>query len=347
MKRQLIKGNEAVIYGAILGGCTHFFGYPITPASEVAHAAAALFRKTGRTFLQAEDEVNAINMVYGASAAGARVMTASSGPGVALMSEGLSYLAGADLPAVIVDIQRAGPGLGNIWVEQGDYNMVVKGGGHGCYRNVVLAPSSVQEMCDFTYRAFELADRYRVTVVILADGSIGQMMEPVVLPSDVAVTPHKDWALNADEESRKNLICSIRMTVSDLAGHNEELQAKYRQLEEDIAECEQIETKDADVVYVAYGISSRICRTAVKALRKEGVKIGLVRLKTLFPYPRKALKKLAKKVKKMIAVELSNGQMADDLELAVGGATTVLRYNWMGGDVPSTRDLADRTRNDL
>ncbi len=346
MKRQLMKGNEAVIYGALLGGCTHFFGYPITPASEVAHAAAALFRKTGRTFLQAEDEVNAINMVYGAAAAGARVMTASSGPGVALMSEGLSYMAGAELPAVLVDVQRAGPGLGNIWVEQGDYNMVVKGGGHGCYRNLVLAPASVQEMCDFTYRAFELADRYRITVMVLADGSIGQMMEPVVLPSQVAIAEPKDWALNADKESRQNLICSIRMTIPSLSGHNEKLQEKYQQIEE-VVDAEEIETKDAELVYVAYGISARICLTAVRAMRKEGLKVGLFRLKTLYPFPKKAIAKLCRKTKKLVAMELSNGQMADDLELTVLGKTPVLRYNWMGGKVPSTRELVEKTRKDM
>ena len=202
--KQLMKGNEAVVHGALLGGATHFFGYPITPASEIAHAAADLCsNRSGRHFLQAESEVSAINMIYGAAAAGARVMTASSGPGISLMAEGISYIAGAELPCVIVDVQRAGPGLGNIWPEQSDYNAVVKGGGHGNYRNVVLAPNSAQEMCDLTYGAFEIADRYRVTVFVLSDAYIGQMMEPVELPERDLHGERKGWALNADAESRR------------------------------------------------------------------------------------------------------------------------------------------------
>lgn len=209
MSRQLMYGNEAVVYGALLGGATHFFGYPITPASEIVHAAARYFPRLGQVFLQVESEVNAINMLFGAAAAGGRVMTASSGPGISLMQEGLSYMAGAELPCVVVDVQRAGPGLGNIWPEQGDYNAVVKGGGHGNYKNVVLAPHSAQEMCDFTYKAFEIADNYRVTVFILADAYIGQIMEPVILPRKISKGKRKDWALYADAASRHNLITSI------------------------------------------------------------------------------------------------------------------------------------------
>ncbi|MDR2588404.1 MAG: 3-methyl-2-oxobutanoate dehydrogenase subunit beta, partial [Spirochaetales bacterium] len=234
MDKQLIKGNEAVIFGALLGGATHFFGYPITPASEIAHGAAHYFTATGNVFLQAEDEVNAINMLYGAASAGARVLTASSGPGISLMAEGISYIAGAELPAVVVHVQRAGPGLGNIWPEQGDYNMVVKGGGHGNYRNIVLAPFSAQEMCDFTYRAFELAERYRMMVFILADAYIGQIMEAVELPGEVKKAPRQDWALYADKESRKNLVSSILMNTDLLSAHNWKLHDKYKKLGEEI-----------------------------------------------------------------------------------------------------------------
>ncbi len=239
---RLIKGNEAVVYGAILGGATHFFGYPITPASEIAHAAAILFGRTGRHFLQAESEVNVINMLFGASAAGARVMTASSGPGISLMQEGLSYIAGAELPCVVINVQRAGPGLGNIWPEQSDYNATVKGGGHGNYKNFVFAPNSAQEMCDFSYRAFEIADKYRITVFILADAYIGQIMEPVRFPEKVKHSKRKDWALYADKMSRKNLITSIYMNTKLQSDHNKKLQAKYKKIEEAAVELEEIET---------------------------------------------------------------------------------------------------------
>src|SRR5690554_6088994 len=209
MDKRLLTGNEAAVLGALMGGCTHFFGYPITPASEIAEHAAYYFNLSGRTFLQAESEVSAINMVYGAASGGAKVMTASSGPGIALMGEALSYLAGSQLPAVIIDMQRSGPGLGNIWPEQSDYNMVVKGGGHGSYSNIVLAPSSVQEMFDFTKISFDLAQKYRVTVFILADGYIGQMMESITLSEDVIGNERQSWALYGDKESKGNLITSI------------------------------------------------------------------------------------------------------------------------------------------
>jgi 2-oxoisovalerate ferredoxin oxidoreductase alpha subunit len=241
MSKQLVIGNEAVVYGALLGGATHFFGYPITPASEIAHAAAGYFPAAGRFFLQAESEVSAINMIYGAASAGARAITGSSGPGISLMAEGLSYMAGAELPCVIVDIQRVGPGLGYIWPEQGDYTMVVKGGGHGSYRNIVFAPASVQEMCDFTYRAFEIADRFRITVVILSDAYIGQMMEPIELPAEVKHGARKDWAVYGDRESRHNLITSIYMSQKVLSDLNLRLQAKYRVIEQELVEYEEIQ----------------------------------------------------------------------------------------------------------
>lgn len=347
MDKQLIKGNEAVVFGAILGGATHFFGYPITPASEIAHAAAQYFNGTGRCFLQAEDEVNAINMIYGAASAGARVMTGSSGPGIALMAEGISYLAGAELPAVIVDVQRAGPGLGNIWTEQSDYNMVVKGGGHGNYRNIVLTPYSAQEMCDFTYRAFEIAEKYRMTVFILTDAYIGQIMEPVQLPQEVRHAPRHPWAVYGDKESRENLVSSILMSTEQLSDHNWKLQEKYRQVEEELTEWEEYETEDAEFIFTAIGICARICLSSVQALRRKGIKAGLLRPKTVYPFPNKRLAELAKKLKSIIVVELSNGQMAWDVEHAIGCSIPVLRYNWMGGEVPSTDEISARAEKDM
>jgi pyruvate/2-oxoacid:ferredoxin oxidoreductase alpha subunit len=347
MDKQLIKGNEAVVFGAILGGATHFFGYPITPASEIAHAAAQYFNQTGRCFLQAEDEVNAVNMIYGAAGAGARVMTASSGPGISLMAEGISYLAGAELPAVIVDVQRAGPGLGNIWPEQGDYNMVVKGGGHGNYKNIVLAPFSAQEMCDFTYRAFEIADKYRMTVFILTDAYIGQIMEAVALPKAVQHSERKEWALYADKESRGNLVTSILMNTELLSRHNWKLDEKYKKVETELVEWDEYSCKDADFVFIAFGICARISLSVVQALRRKDIKAGLLRPRTLFPFPSKRIGELGERSKAMISVELNNGQMAVDIDLAVKCRIPVLRYNWMGGKVPSTGEVVERAEKDI
>jgi 2-oxoisovalerate ferredoxin oxidoreductase alpha subunit len=339
-----MKGNEAVIHGALLGGATHFFGYPITPASEIAHAAADLFTRSGRHFLQAESEVSAINMIYGAAAAGSRVMTASSGPGISLMAEGISYIAGAELPCVIVDVQRAGPGLGNIWPEQSDYNAVVKGGGHGNYRNVVLAPNSAQEMCDFTYRAFAIADRYRVTVFILSDAYIGQMMEPVELPTEVLHGERKEWALNGDRESRENLVTSIYMSTSGQSRHNWNLRAKYDRVAEEFTDWQEVDAEDAELLFVAYGISARLALSAVQELRARGVRAGLVRPKTLCPFPKPRLRELAQggTLRDVAVVELADGMMADDVELALPDSVNVHRLNWLGGEVPTTRMVLER-----
>ncbi|MCF7928788.1 MAG: 3-methyl-2-oxobutanoate dehydrogenase subunit VorB [Spirochaetales bacterium] len=342
-----MKGNDAVVYGALLGGATHFFGYPITPASEIAHAAALHFTRTGRTFLQAENEENAINMIYGAASAGARVMSASSGPGISLMSEGISYMAGSELPCVLVDIQRAGPGLGNIWPEQSDYIMVAKGGAHGNYHNIVLAPNSAQEMCDLTYRAFELAERYRMPTFILADAYIGQMMEPVELPSEPKTTPRHDWAVYGDSESRGNLITSIMMNTDLLSEHNWKLLDKAHQVEKNELEFEELETHDAEVLLIAFGISSRISHTAVEILRSQGIKAGLLRPITLFPFPYQRIKELSEQVDFIAAVELNEGQMAEDIERAVAGKTQVLRYNWLGGIIPSTEEIVERITTDM
>jgi len=342
--KKLMKGNDAIAYGALLGGATHFFGYPITPASEIAHAAAYYFTKAGRTFLQAESELAAVNMILGAASAGARVMTGSSSPGIALMGEGLSYLAGSHLPSVIVNVQRAGPGLGYIWPEQSDYNMVVKGGGNGVYKNIVLVPNSVQEMADFAYKAFELADKYRMTVMILSDAYIGQMMEPVSFPSKILKSKRKKWAVYADRESRGNLITSIFMTKEELIGNVDKLLAKYEKLEKDIVEYEETSIDDAEHAIVAFGISSRVALTAIRILRAQGVKIGLFRPKTLFPFPKKRLFEISKTLKSIISVELNEGQMADDIELAVKCSVLVKRFCWYGGVVPSVMDLVDKIK---
>ncbi len=340
--KRLMKGNEAVIHGALMGGATHFFGYPITPASEIAHAAALYFTKSGRCFLQAESEVSVINMLYGAAGAGARVMTASSGPGLSLMAEGLSYIAGAELPCVVVDVQRAGPGLGNIWPEQSDYNITVKGGGHGNYRNMVLAPNSVQEMCDLTYMAFELADTYRITVMVLSDAYIGQMMEPVQLPGKVRHGKRKDWALYGDKESRENLVTSILMDPQLQSDHNWQLQQKYERMAKESCLWEEIECQDARILFVAYGITSRITHSAVMELRNKGIKAGLLRPKTLYPFPEARLRELSSQCETVIAAEMSNGQLADDVERIVRGQAPVERYQWLGGMIPSVEEIVHK-----
>jgi 2-oxoisovalerate ferredoxin oxidoreductase alpha subunit len=348
MSKRLMKGNEAIIHGALTGGATHFFGYPITPASEIAHAAAQYFTLAGRTFLQAESEVSSINMLYGAASAGARVMTASSGPGIALMAEGLSYMAGAELPCVVVDVQRAGPGLGNIWPEQSDYNMVIKGGGHGNYRNIVLAPNSALEMFEFTRTAFALADAYRMTVFILSDAYIGQMMEAIDISGDMLKGERKPWALYGDRNSRNNLITSILMNPELQQRHNEKLQQKYREVERQCVSYEQVLTEDAEVVFVAFGISSRICMSALRALRARGIRAGMLRPKTLYPFPGEVLASLAAGGgRTFIVVELNDGMMADDVRLAVGSEPMLLRYNWLGGVVPTVDEIVQRTLQDL
>ncbi len=337
--RQLCKGNVAVIKGAILAGCRAYYGYPITPASEIAEAAALYIPQVGGTFLQAESEVAAINMVYGAAAAGIRVMTASSGPGLSLMQEGMSYLAGAELPCVIVDVVRGGPGLGNIAPEQSDYFAMVKGGGHGNYRNLVLAPASVQEMSDFTTLAFELADRYRNPAVVLTDGFVGQMMEPLDLEYREIVAPEKPWAVKGTPETRNNLISSIYLEPDELENHERELEAKYIRAQQAEPRHETYQTEDAEILLVGYGIVSRVLRSTVEALRKDGVKAGLFRPITLWPYPSQALKEVASLVQKVLVVELSNGQMVEDVRLALGDRVPVEFYGRVGGNVPSVEEL--------
>ncbi len=341
----LLKGNEAVVYGALLAGCECYFGYPITPASEIAHASARLFPKLGRVFIQAECEIASINMVYGAAAAGRRAMTASSGLGISLKQEGVSYLAGAELPAVIVDVMRGGPGLGNIAPEQSDYNQITKGGGHGGYRCIVLAPGSVQEMCDFTMKAFDLADKYRTPVYVLTDGMIGQMMEKLELPEPKPRREPQDWSLALG--NGVNYISSIYMDPPDLEALNVRLNAKYDVIRRDEQQAENYRTDDAEYIFVAYGISSRMCRSAVDELRAEGLKFGLVRPQTLFPFPEKALKAVAGRAKAFFSVEMSNGQMIDDVRLAIECSRPVTLINRMGGNVPGVEEIISRAKKTI
>lgn len=344
---ELIKANEAVVKAAILAGCTQYYGYPITPASEVAMASAKYLPKVGGTFLQAESEVAAINMVYGASGAGARVMTASSGPGISLKQEGVSYMAAAELPCVIVDVMRAGPGLGNIWPEQGDWNQVVHGGGHGNYKVIVLTPNCAQEMCDLTLLAFELAEKYRTPVYLLTDAYIGQMMEPVNFPKERAFPKRTDWALYADNASHKNVVSSIFMSTDGLEIHNQNLQKKYAEIEENEVRYQEVMVEDADLVMIGYGFISRMLLSVTEILRNEGYKVGLLRPITAFPFCSKRLEELANQGKAFLDVELSNGQMLTDVRLAVGKEATVHFYNRMGGIVPSVEELTDVARGYL
>lgn len=338
--RMLLKGNEAVVYGALLAGCECYFGYPITPASEIAHTAARCFPKLGRTFLQAECEIAAINMVMGAAANGRRAMTASSGLGISLKQEGISYLSGCELPALVVDITRGGPGLGNIAPEQADYNQVVKGGGHGSYRCIVLAPASAQEMCDLAFTAFALAEKYRIVVYMLTDGVIGQTMETVTLPEPLPRREVPEWALDVSRP-RTNMISSIYLETDDLEALNLRLQAKYRRIEEAEQRCELYQAEDAEVLLVGYGISGRLARTAVDELRARDIRAGLLRPITLFPFPVNELRRL--RAKQLIAVEMSCGQMIDDVKLAINCDRPVHLINRMGGNIPGTGEIVERT----
>jgi pyruvate/2-oxoacid:ferredoxin oxidoreductase alpha subunit len=339
MRKQLMKGNEAIVKSAILAGCRAFYGYPITPASEIAEAAALDLPRAGGVFLQAESEVAAINMLYGASSAGVRCMTASSGPGISLMQEGISYMAGAELPCVIADITRGGPGLGNIGTEQSDYHQVVKGGGNGNYRTIVLAPYSVQEMADLTALAFELADRYRNPVVLLADGFVGQMMEPVEFAADAMLPHHPEWAVTGTAETRANMITSLHMGYDDLEAHVHSLEAKYRLAEKRETRAENWHVEDAELVLVGYGIVGRILKAVTAELRSEGMRVGLLRPITLYPFPVAEFQRAATNARAFIVVEMSNGQLVDDVRLALNGSRPVEFFSRCGGNVPSHEEV--------
>jgi len=341
MKR-LVKGNEAVVLGAIAAGCDAFFGYPITPASEIPQLAADYFPRLGKVFLQAECETAAINMVYGAAACGRRVMTSSSGPGISLKQEGISYLAGAELPSVIVDIMRAGPGLGNIGPEQSDYNQVVKGGGHGGYKTIVLAPNSVAEMFHLTIRAFELADQYRTPVYLLADATLGQMMEPIEIRDVPTRTFEKTWKLDSTLATNRNLIASIDLDFNALEEHSRKLIAKYRHIEQTETEAQSYQTEDAEVILTGYGIISRILRSVVDRLRGQGKKAGMIRPQTLWPFPHAVFQEAVQRnpTVRFFVVELSADQFVEDVQRAVP-QTPVEHYYRLGGNLPSEDEIME------
>jgi 2-oxoglutarate ferredoxin oxidoreductase subunit alpha len=348
-QRILMCGNEAMAESAIQAGCDAYFGYPITPQNEVTAYMSKRMAEEGRVFVQSESELAAVNMVFGASATGKRTMTSSSSPGISLMQEGISYLAAAELPCVIVNVMRGGPGLGNIAPSQGDYFQAVKGGGHGDYHCIVFGPSGVQEFADNTALAFDLADRYRIPVIILADGIIGQMMEPVVIPKDTRPKtqdhrPKKEWALTGCKGRKQNIVRSLWLADGAVEQHNYDLQAKYAQIEKNEVLCEQYQTNDADVIVVAYGISARISRGAVDKARKQGIKVGLLRPITLWPFPSEEISKAADEPRVFLVVEMSCGQMVEDVRLAVSGKAPVVFWGRPGGGVPTVEQVFDKIK---
>ena len=338
----LMKGNEAIAEAAIQAGCLHYFGYPITPQTEIAAYMAKRMPKIGGTFLQAESEVAAINMVYGAAAAGKRVMTSSSSPGISLKSEGLSYIAGADLPSVVVNVQRGGPGLGGIQPSQSDYFQAVKGGGHGDYKMIVLAPSSVQEMADLTVKAFDLSDKYRMTAMILADGTMGQMMEPISLEYENTNNFEKPWAVTGTKMEREhNVVNSLYLVPEVLEVKNFERYEKYNAIEENEVMYEEYLMDDAELCIVAFGIAARVAKNAISKAREAGIKVGMIRPITLWPFPKDVLAKAADKVKAFISVELSMGQMIEDVALATQQKKPIYLCNRSGGMIPTPENVLD------
>lgn len=338
----LMKGNEAIAEAAIIAGCRHYFGYPITPQTEIAAYMAKKMPKIGGVFLQAESEIAAINMVYGVAAAGKRVMTSSSSPGISLKSEGLSYMAGSDLPALVVNVQRGGPGLGGIQPSQADYFQATRGSGHGDYHMIVLAPSSVQEMAELTVKGFELADTYRMTAMILADGTMGQMMEPVSLDLDVKPAPEKPWATVGTKLQRKhNIVNSLSLVPEELEKFNFERYERYNYIKENEAMYEEYLMDDAEYAIAAFGITSRVAKNAINEARKQGIKVGMIRPITLWPFPVAPFKKAADKVKAIISVELSMGQMIDDVKLATECKVPVTLCNRVGGMIVSPEQVLE------
>lgn len=341
-EKVLMKGNEAIAEAAIRAGCRHYFGYPITPQTEIAAYMAKRMPKIGGTFLQAESEIAAINMVYGVAGAGFRVMTSSSSPGVSLKQEGISYIAGSDLPALIVNVQRGGPGLGGIQPSQSDYFQATKGGGHGDYHLIVLAPASVQEMADLTVKAFDLSDKYRIPAMLLADGTMGQMMEPVSLEGITEHKVEKPWAVTGTQMKRKhNIINSLYLKPEELEKINFARYERYAEVEKNEPMWEEYMMEDAEYCVVAYGIAARVSKNAVTAARANGAKVGLIRPITLWPFPTEALAAAAKKVKAFVSVELSMGQMIEDIRLATGCSRPVTLCNRAGGMIPDPEQVLE------
>lgn len=346
MSKILMKGNEAVGAAAIKAGCKFFFGYPITPQNEIPEYMARELPKNGGVFLQAESEISAINMVYGAAGAGARVMTSSSSPGIALKQEGISYIAGAELPCVIVNMVRGGPGLGGIQPSQSDYYQATRGGGNGDYRHLVYAPASIQEAVDLVMEAFEVADYYRNPVIVLGDGMIGQMMEPVEFKEPKKrELPPKDWATTGTKGERKpNIINSLYIEAKPLEDHNLKLEEKYARMKENEVRYEDYNLEDAEVVIVAYGTTSRVAKNAIEKCAQEGIKVGLIRPITLWPFPDLAFDKISEKTKAVLTVEMSTGQMIDDVKIAVNGRKPVYFYGRTGGMVPTPNAIVEEVK---
>jgi len=348
MPRELMKGNEAIAAAAIGAGCRYFFGYPITPQNEIPEYMSRELPKVGGVYVQAESEVAAINMVYGAAGAGARVLTSSSSPGISLMQEGISYIAGAELPCVLVNVMRAGPGLGGVQPSQADYFQATKGGGHGDYHLIVLAPSNLQEAVELTQLAFDLADKYRNPAMVLADGMIGQLMEPVELPPErpAAELPPKDWATTGTAHSggRRRIINSLYLYPDQLEEHVRALFRKYAAIERDEVRCELVGCDDAEVVIVAYGTTARIARTAIAKCRALGLRAGLLRPITLYPFPYAAFAPVARSARAFLVVEMSMGQMVDDVRIAVAGRRPVAFYGRTGGIVPTAPEIVKQVQ---
>lgn len=344
----LMKGAEVIGEAAIKAGCRLFFGYPITPQNEAPAYMAKRLPEVGGTFVQAESEVAAINMLYGASAAGQRVMTSSSSPGISLMMEGISYCAGSELPVVIVNVMRGGPGLGGIGPSQSDYFQSTKGGGHGDYRMITLAPTNLQEQADLMKTAFDLADLYRIPVMVLSDGLLGQIMEAVEFSFDVdpASLPNKEWAANGRKNREKHLINSLDLDLDGLEHHNEKLQARYKRIEENEVLCEDFQVDDAKIVIVAYGTTARIAKTAVEMLREEGYKVGLIRPITLWPFPAKSIQKSIQNsaTESLYVFEMNAGQMLEDVQIVVNGKKPIHFFGRMGGNVPSPIELISKIK---
>jgi 2-oxoglutarate ferredoxin oxidoreductase subunit alpha len=340
MAREMLKGNVAIAEAAVRAGCEAYFGYPITPQTELLEYMSSRMVELGRVFLQAESEVAAINMVYGAACAGVQVMTSSSSPGISLMQEGLSYIAGSEVPCVIVDVMRGGPGLGNILPSQSDYFQVTKSAGHGDFHPIVLAPASVQEAIDFTMLAFELAQKYRHIVVIAADGQIGQMMEPAELPPMKAYPlPRPNWALTGANGREKNIITSLYLNADEEEAFNNRLQKKLALIRSVEQRSDEFATDDAELLVVGYGTAGRIAMSAVQLAREKGLKVGLFRPQTLYPFPEQRLSELAEQVDMCLVVEMNAGQMVEDVRLAVKDSIPVEFYGRMGGNIPMPDEL--------
>lgn len=341
-QKVLMTGNEAAAEAAIRAGCRFYYGYPITPQNELTGYMAVRMPEVGGTFIQAESELAAISMVFGSAAAGGLAMTSSSSPGISLKQEGISYLAGAELPAVIVNVQRGGPGLGDISPAQSDYFQATKGGGHGDYHCIVLAPHTVQEFADLMYDAFELTQRWRTPVIVLADGLLGQMMEPVEFPDRSPTPPHpKPWALTGAKGRPRNIVKSFYPVKGELEEFNKHLQQKYALIREREPRAQEVAVEDAEILLVAYGTSARICRETIRNARTKGLRLGLIRPITLWPFPTDTIRGVAEKVQAILVVEMSAGQMVEDVRLAVEGRCPVAFYGRTGGAIPTTREILE------